>query len=97
LKIINQITVPGTKVIDVKCQCGQDIARYEKVGRGTLRKMYLDKILTDHTGRFLIDPPLPNGTQIQCPSCNKRIATIQMIHGRPAAKMNQGTIKKVKT
>lgn len=54
-------------------------------------------ILVDPTGVFLTQPPLDLGEDIICRSCKKRIATVQMIRGRPAAKMNQGAIKKIKT
>lgn len=86
---------PGRKVIEIICQCGLKIAKYEKQGRGKLLKMYLDKILEDKTGVFL--KHLKTGQFVFCPSCKKRLATIQMVHGRPAAKMNQGTIKQIKT
>lgn len=81
------------KIIEVECGCGQKLAKYRKVGSGRLRKMYLDMILDDKTGVFKTD--LKTGENIFCINCNNRIATIQMIHGRPAAKMNQGVIKKV--
>lgn len=80
------------KVIEVKCGCGQELARYEKVGKGRLVKMYLDMILEDEAGIF--PERLETGTEIHCPGCDKRVATVQMVHGRPAAKMNQGAIKK---
>ena len=89
--------MPENRVIEVKCKCGQDLARYEKEGKGQLIKMYLSNILLDRAGVFLVDPPLANGAQVLCPSCEKRVATVQMIHGRPAAKMNQGAIKPIKT
>lgn len=89
--------MPGTKVVEVGCQCGQDLARYEKVGQGHLLKMYLSHILVDRAGIFLTNPPLENGVSVFCPKCEKRVATIQMIHGEPAAKMNQGAIKPVNT
>ena len=83
------------KFVNVECKCGQDIARYKKEGDGYLMKMYLDMITEDRAGVFRTD--LQTGDEIDCPSCGKRIATDQMIHGRPAAKVNHGAIKKVQT
>ena len=54
-------------------------------------------ILKDKAGIFENTDELEMGTNINCPSCEKRIAIIQMIRGRPAAKMNQGAIKRVRT
>lgn len=46
-------------------------------------KMYLDMISIDRAGVF--EEKMDIGANIICPNCNKRIATIEMIHGRPAA------------
>lgn len=89
--------MPENTIIDVRCKCGEDIARYEKEGRGRLLKMFLSNILVDYTGQLLTTPFPSNDTQINCVSCERRIATIQMIHGRPAAKLNQGAIKPIRT
>ena len=86
-----------TRIIEVQCKCNQDLARYQKEGKGRLQKMYLRKILIDRAGIFLTDPPLQNDDNVFCPSCESRVATIQMIHGQPAAKMNQGAIKPIRT
>lgn len=83
--------------ISVECNCGLEIAIYQKETRGRLRKMYIRKILEDKVGIFLTDPPLENDDNVLCPECDTRLATIQMIHGMPAAKMNQGGIKRVGT
>lgn len=89
--------MPENKVIELFCKCGKELARYRKEGKGHLIKMFLRNILVDRAGVFLKTPPLPNGSQVNCPSCEKRVATIQMIHGEPAAKLNQGAIKQVNT
>jgi len=98
IDIINYFKeMPENQIIDVECKCGTDIARYDKEGKGRLQKMYLSNILIDYTGQLLTDPLPANGTDITCLGCDKRVATITMIHGRPAAKMNQGAIKKIST
>ena len=83
------------RIIDIQCKCGQEIARYEKIGRGTLQKMYLDMILEDRAGMTL--QGATTGQNIYCSNCEKRVATIQLIHGRPAAKINHGAVKPIKT
>jgi len=86
----------SSKIIEVVCQCGQKIAKYEKVKSGFLMKMYLDKILIDYTGN-LSNHHFNLEDEIFCPNCNKRIASIKMIHGRLAAKINHGVVKKIST
>lgn len=81
--------------IDVFCQCGQHLAKYRKGGKGRLVKMWFARILQDSTGIFLTDPPLALHQDIFCPSCHKRVATVQLVRGRYAAKMNQGAIKDI--
>lgn len=88
------MTVRG-RVIGIECQCGQEVTKYEKVGRGKLQKMYLDMILEDRAGIF--PKGVATGQNIYCSGCDKRIATIQLIHGRPAAKINHGVVRPVKT
>lgn len=80
------------RVRDISCQCGQLLARYRKGGKGRLVKMFLSRIVEDPMGIFLVEPPLPLGQDIACPSCGKRIATIQLVKGQPAAKVNRGGV-----
>lgn len=84
-----------TRIIDVECRCGQQLARYKKVKRGNLQKMYLDMILEDRAGVF--SGKLSNEENIYCPNCDKRVATIYMINGKPAAKINHGAVKSIRT
>lgn len=87
------------RVIEVECQCGQPLAKYEKVGKGQLQKMYLDMILVDRAGIFAKESEqgLTTGTEIYCSNCKKRVATVHIIHGRPAAKINHGAVKPIHT
>jgi len=57
--------------------------------------MYLDMILEDRAGIF--SKKLKNEESVFCSNCQKRIATIYMIHGRPAAKINHGAVKPIRT
>ncbi|MDJ0835226.1 MAG: hypothetical protein QNK37_01855 [Acidobacteriota bacterium] len=79
--------------IEVVCRCGQPLARYKKRGKGRLVKMFFERIALDHAGVFLTDPPLPLNREIFCPGCGKRVATVQVISGKYAAKVNQGGIQ----
>ncbi len=81
--------------IDVACTCGNPLARYRKRGKGRLVKMFLHKIAADRAGVFLTEPPLELHHEIRCPACDSRVATLQMIRGRPAAKVNQGSVRVV--
>ncbi|MDO8515133.1 MAG: hypothetical protein Q7S14_01410 [bacterium] len=83
-------------VIEVECKCGQPLARYFKDIPGLLIKMYLSEIRIDRAGIFLKEPPLQNGIKIFCPKCQKLVANVAIIHGRPAARLNQGTVKKIR-
>lgn len=83
------------KIIETECKCGQSLAKYKKVGKGKLQKMYLDMIIIDRAGIF--PEKLATGQEIYCPNCYKKVATIQLIHGRPAAKINHGAVKPIKT
>ena len=87
---------PERRVIKVQCQCGEELARYEKEGKGRLIKMYVDHIVkgplvpTEET-------KYENEEDVLCPKCEERIGTVKMVHGRPAIKINQGQIKKTGT
>lgn len=78
--------------LEVSCQCGERLARYKKGGSGRLVKMFLERIALDYHGIFQTEPPLPLHSDIACPSCHKRVATVQVINGKYAAKLNQGAI-----
>ena len=81
--------------IEVSCLCGKALARYKKGGKGRLRKMYFDRIAVDHAGIFLPEIPWPLHSDIMCPDCGKRVATVAVVSGKYAAKMNQGAIKPI--
>lgn len=80
------------RVISVSCQCGQPLARYRKGGKGRLVKMFLSRIVEDSAGIFLVEPKLELGDAMHCPACHKRVATLQMVRGKVAAKVNRGGV-----
>ena len=81
------------RVIRVYCRCGQLLLKYYKGGRGRLIKCYVGKVREDHVG--LNGAPL--GARPACPGCGKELGVVQMIDGRPALKLNQGTVKETRT
>jgi len=83
---------PG-KTIKVECQCGYLLFRYYKGGHGRLIKCFLSKLIEDNVG--ISDLKL--GDRPTCPKCGKSLGIIRLVNGYPALKLNQGTIKKVRT
>jgi hypothetical protein len=84
--------MPKSRVVDVECRCGQHLFKYYKGGRGRLIKCFLDEIREDHAGLA----PQPLGARPLCPKCGKELGIVRVVRGRPALKINQGTIKTVR-
>ena len=60
----------GSHIILVSCgYCKTDIAEYQKVGRGNLLRLYIDRII-----KSSIDLSKNHGA-LFCPNCNKQLAT----------------------
>jgi len=81
------------RMIKVECRCGQLLFHYFKAGRGRLIKCFLERIIQDRVGVV----EMPTGSQPVCPNCGKNIGIVKMIRGRPAVKINQGTVKETRT
>ncbi len=81
------------RVIKVECRCGRLLFKYFKGGRGRLIKCYLDEIRKDYVGVS----DCPAGARPTCPGCEKEIGIVRMVRGRPALKINQGTVKETRT
>ncbi len=81
------------RVIKVVCRCGHPLFKYFKGGRGRLIKCFLDQILKDQAE--VISQEL--GSRPSCPNCGKELGIIRIVRGRPALKINQGTIKETRT
>lgn len=79
------------RTINVKCQCGQLLFTYFKGGRGRLIKCFLDRIRLDVVGL----QGAVSGSRPTCPACSKAVGIIRLVHGRPALKINQGTVQKI--
>ena len=85
--------MPKISQINVECQCGFVLFKYEKHGRGRLIKCFLENILVDPIGI----KNLPDGSRPFCPSCKKSMGEIRLVNGRAALKLNQGAVKKITT
>jgi hypothetical protein len=81
------------RVIKVECRCGQLLFKYFKGGRGRLIKCFFDEIRQDHVGVF----EMATGSRPVCPSCGKEVGIVRLVRGRPAVKINQGTVKETRT
>ena len=79
--------------LEVTCRCGTPLFKYQKMDTGRLIKCFLSKILQDYAR---LPAGLKIGDMVFCPDCRQRIGSIQMIHGEPAVKLNQGQIKPVR-
>lgn len=84
--------MPKGRVLNVECRCGQRLFRYYKAGRGRLVKCFLDEIDQDRARLA----GLPLGARPTCPGCGKQLGILRIVRGRPALKINQGTIKEVR-
>ena len=80
------------RVIKVQCRCGQLLFKYYKGGRGRLIKCFLDEI--QEATVDIVDQPL--GSRPTCPGCGKKLGEVRIIRGRPALKINQGAIQKIR-
>ncbi|MDP3115372.1 MAG: hypothetical protein Q8M98_11485 [Candidatus Cloacimonadaceae bacterium] len=80
------------KIVDIECRCGFRLFRYFKAGKGRIIKCMIPRITEDFVGL--------KGTQTYskplCPACKKELGIIMMIHGEPALKLNQGSIKSIR-
>jgi hypothetical protein len=92
--------MPKGRVITVECQCGQPLFKYYKGGRGRLIKCFLDEIRKDFVGILdtFEEDALGQGQPARpsCPRCGSKLGIVQIIRGRPALKINQGTVKQVR-
>jgi hypothetical protein len=79
------------KILTIFCRCGQKLLKYKKGPGRRLLKIHRDRITKDYTGIFINDHS-EIGANIHCPSCDKRIATVQIDNGKYVNKVNQGQL-----
>ena len=80
------------KIVEIDCQCGYKLFRYFKAGKGAIIKCFVERLSADFVGiggAETFSKPL-------CPQCGKELGIIMMIRGKPALKLNQGTIRKIR-
>jgi len=79
------------RILTVHCRCGLKLLKYRKGPGRRLLKIHRDRITVDYTGIFINDYS-ESGTDIHCPACGKRIATVQVVNGKYVNKVNQGQL-----
>jgi hypothetical protein len=80
------------KIVEIQCRCGFTLFRYYKAGKGRLIKLMLRRLTEDFAGIS----EAATFSRPQCPNCHKELGIIMMIHGEPALKLNQGTIRPIR-
>ena len=83
------------KILTIYCKCDFKLLKYKKGPGNRLLKVHRDRITKDYTGIFIKDYSDEN-TDIFCPNCNKRLATVKCINGKYVNNLNQGQIGTVK-
>ena len=79
------------KTITVFCSCGLELVKYKKGPGRTLVKIHRDRIAKDYHNLFG-DTHAPEGTEVYCPECRKRLATVRIVSGKYVYKVNRGSI-----
>jgi len=82
------------KILTIHCKCGEKLARYKKGPGRRLLKVHRDRITKDFSG--VLSNYFPENTDIHCPNCKERIATVKSINGKYVNKLNQGQIGLIK-
>ncbi len=80
------------KLVDIDCQCGYRLFRYFKAGKGKIIKCFIERLSADFVGLQGCE----THSKPLCPSCGKELGIVMMIGGKPALKLNQGTIKAIR-
>lgn len=81
----NYKKIRGSHILIVSCgNCKTDIAKYQKLGRGNLLRMHIERII-----KCSLDYP----KQLICPNCGKHLASKISIKksGKESYKMNRST------
>lgn len=83
------------KILTIYCKCGEKLLKYKKGPGRRLLKIHKDRISKDYTSTFINDYSEKN-SEILCPNCKQRFATIQLIGGKYVNKVNQGQLGEIK-
>ncbi len=72
----NYRKIKGSHVLIVSCgYCKTDIARYQKIGRGNLLRLHIDRMIESS-----VDFSKNHGTLL-CPNCHEQLATKANLKG----------------
>ncbi len=83
------------KILTIYCRCGKKLLRYRKGPGRRLLKIHRDRITKDYAGIFIRDYS-GKGSDIFCPACGMRFATVRLINGKYVNKINQGQLGVIK-
>jgi hypothetical protein len=83
------------RILTVYCKCSAKLAKYQKGGSGRLIKLQKHRIVKDYFDIFLNNLDAKN-SDVLCPMCKNRFATIQLISGKYMYKINQGQLGNIK-
>ena len=82
------------KMLTVYCKCWQKLVKYKKWGKWRLIKINKERIAEDYSWVFI--NTFPENTDILCPSCWWRLATVKLISWKYMNKLNQWMIWEIK-
>jgi hypothetical protein len=84
-----------SRQLEIFCKCGEKLLKYKKGSGRRLIKIHRDRISKDFREIFVNNFEKEN-SDIFCPECLKRIATVKKINGKYVNKLNQGQIGDIK-
>ena len=79
------------KILTIYCNCGTKLFKYKKGPGRRLLKIHRDRLTKDYYN-ILKEDYSKEYTNIYCPKCKNRFATVQIIGGKYINKVNQGQI-----
>lgn len=82
------------KMLTVYCKCWQKLVKYKKGGSWRLIKINKERITEDCAWVFINE--LPENTDVFCPNCWWRLATVKLISWKYMNKLNQWMIWTIK-
>ncbi len=83
------------KILTVFCKCWQKLVKYKKWWKWRLIKIHKDRISEDYSWVFINDYSWEN-SDIYCPNCSSRLATVKCIWWKYVNKLNQWSIWNIK-
>ena len=78
------------KTLVLYCKCWEKLVKYKKKTDWRLIKIHKDRISEDFKNIFINNDK--ENTDVFCPTCGWRIATVKCINGKYVNKLNQGMV-----